>query len=265
MKRYLIALLAVMAFVTSKSQVVKVLSTEPLLKGVESEMYHPVISSGGEYLLFTSVNYTGLKVYDFANNVTTKISEEPRAGFMPAFAGSEVKYETKARGTFGRGAIATKTFKLEKKVNTSAVAVRTEGSKLYISRNGVEKSYTPVESGAGYLWESVSPDGSKVMFFAAGKGIVITDLNGKVLSMPGKYECPVWLGNEAIAAMNATDDGHQYRSSQIVALSIDGKKVQHLTAPESMTMYPTATADGSVIVYGTIDGRLYKMNLEPIK
>ena len=65
--------------------------------------------------------------------------------------------------------------------------------------------------------------------------------------------------------MNATDDGHQFRSSQIVALSLDGQKFQQLTSPESMTMNPTATADGETIVFGTIDGRLYKLNVKPLK
>ena len=265
MKNCLIALLGVAFSLSSTAQVVKVVSTEQLLRGVESGMYHPTVSPDGENLLFTSENFTGLKVYNFKDNVTTKISDEPRAGFMPQFVKNEVVFNTRAKGNFGKNAVAAKRYTLSSDVKKLPVTARTEGSVIYITKNGVEKGYTPVESYAGYLWESVSPDATKVMFYAAGKGIVITDLNGKVLSMPGNFENPVWLGNDAIVAMHATDDGHQFSSSQIVALSLDGKTVQELTSPESMTMYPTTTADGKTIIYGTIDGRLYKMNVQPLK
>ena len=100
------------------------------------------------------------------------------------------------------------------------------------------------------------------MFFAAGFGIVITDLNGNILSTPGNFEAPVWYGNDHIVAMNATNDGHNYRSSQIVLLSADGTQFQALTKPESMTMNPTASFDAGKIVYATIDGRLYQMNIK---
>lgn len=265
MRKLLMALSVAIASFAAQAQVVKVVSTEPLLRGVESEMYHPTISADGEYLLFTTVNHVGLRMYSFQDNVTTKISDEPRAGFRPSFEGDKVVYEVKPRGTFGINAISKRSFATAGTPMKKTVTTRVEESTLFITVNGIEKSYTPVESYAGYLWESVSPDGSKVMFFAAGKGIVITDLQGNVLSMPGNYECPAWLGNDAIVAMNATDDGHQFSSSQIIALSLDGKTLQQLTSPESMTMEPTATADGKSIVYGTIDGRLYKMNVEPLK
>ena len=114
---------------------------------------------------------------------------------------------------------------------------------------------------AGYCWPSLSPDGTKVMFVAAGKGIYITDLKGCILSQPGKYEAPVWYGNNHIVAMNAKDDGHQYMSSQIVLLSADGKQVQDLTKPESMSMNPAAAISANRVVYNTIDGRLYEMTV----
>ena len=61
--------------------------------------------------------------------------------------------------------------------------------------------------------------------------------------------------------MNAKDDGHQYMSSQIVLLSADGKQVQDLTKPESMSMNPAAAISANRVVYNTIDGRLYEMTV----
>lgn len=276
------------------AQIAKVESVTPLLKGVESDVHHPVLSVDGSRLLFSSCNYTGLRMYDFNDNVVTKVSNEERAGFDASFSpdGSEIYFVTQIRDgvrnlrqvkkyniasrqiaemtqqgrVVGRPIATAKGFATTVDgtliaTDAKATRVRTEGSQLFITQNGVEKAYTPIKGSVGYIWASLSPDGSKVMFFAAAHGIVITDLDGNILSMPGNYEAPVWYGNNHIVAMNATNDGYNYHSSQIVLLSVDGSQKQELTKPESMTMNPTASFESGKIVYATIDGRLYQMNI----
>ena len=276
------------------AQIANMESVTPLLKGVESDMHHPVLSVDGSRLLFSSCNYTGLRMYDFNDNVVTKVSNEDRAGFDATFSpdGSEIYFVTQTRDgvrnlrqvkkydiasrqitemtqqgrVVGRPVATAKGFATTVDgtlvaTDKKATRVRTEGAQLFITQNGVEKAYSPIENCVGYIWASLSPDGSKVMFFAAAHGIVITDLNGNILSMPGNYEAPVWYGNNHIVAMNATNDGYNYHSSQIVLLSVDGSQKQELTKPESMTMNPTASFEAGKIVYATIDGRLYQMNI----
>ena len=295
MKKLLLSIMAFVGIATMNAQIAEVESVSPLLKGVESEMYHPILSSDGSQLLFSDCNFKGLRLYDFNDNVVVKVSNEDRAGFDATFSpdGKEIyfvtqtcdgirnlrqvkKYDIASRQTaemtkqgrvVGRPVATTKGFAASvdgKMMVTDNVAtrVRTEGAQLFITQNGVEKAYTPIENCVGYIWASLSPDGSKVMFFAAAHGIVITDLNGKILAMPGNYEAPVWYGDNHIVAMNATNDGYNYHSSQIVLLTVDGSQKQELTKPESMTMNPTASFVASKIVYATIDGRLYQMNLK---
>lgn len=233
MKKQLLSTLTALAALSASAQIAEVSTPRPLLAGVESDMYYPVMSRDGSQVMFTSVDYTGLRVYDFNDNVTKKLSDKPRAGLSASFATGDER-----------------------------VKVATEGSRLIVTRDGVERSFTPVECHAGYLWESLSPDGSKIMFVAAGKGIVVTDLDGRVLSMPGKYEAPVWYGNDLIVAMDATDDGHQYRSSRIVMLRVDGSEMQPLTRPESMSMFPAASIESGKVVYNTIDGLLYEIDVK---
>jgi hypothetical protein len=129
-----------------------------------------------------------------------------------------------------------------------------------VNINGKESRYTPVESYAGYLWSSVSPAGDKIAFFAAGRGIVVTNLQGKVLAELGNYEMPCWYNNDYIVAQNATDDGYQYTSSQILLLKADGTFNYELTPKTSMTMQPTA--GGGKIAYTTIDGNLTLITLD---
>jgi hypothetical protein len=221
------------AALAMQAQIADVSSPRRLLAGVEGEAYYPVLNADGTQMKYTSQDYQGLKLYDFVDNVTTKLSDAPRAGLSASFVAADAK-----------------------------VKVGVEGSNLLITRDGVTRSYSPVPCYAGYLWASLSPDGKKVMFVAAGKGIVITDLQGNVLSRPGKYEAPVWYGNDLIVAMDATDDGHQYRSSRIVLLRADGSEVQPLTRPESMSMFPAASATAGKIVYNTIDGLLYQLDVK---
>lgn len=293
MKKVLIMALAAMSL-TAQAQIVDVTSTQQLLKGVDSNMYYPVLSTDGSKMLYTSENFQGLKLYDFKDNVTQKVSDESRAGLDATFScdGQTVYFVTqtwqdnrnmrqaksydiatrKLNEISAKGRVVARPMALKNGVMTTidgvvsitdnkSTTVRTRGSVLYIGRNGVEKAYTPVESHAGYLWESLSPDGTKVMFFAAGKGIVITDLNGNVLKQLGNYESPVWFGNDCVVAMNAKHNGYQHTASQIVLMRADGSELQELTRPESMTMNPTASFEAGKIVYNTIDGRLYQMNV----
>jgi len=134
-----------------------------------------------------------------------------------------------------------------------------EGSTLHVIVGGDERVFSPVNSWAGYLWASLSPDGKRVAFFAAGKGIVIIDLRGQMLAMLGNYEMPCWYNNDYLVAQNAKDDGHQFTSSQIMLLKADGTFTAELTKPSSMAMQPTC--GGGRIVYSTIDGLLYEMKI----
>jgi len=237
MKKTILSLLVVGTAMTVTAQIAEVSKPEPILRGVESEMFNPVLSADGKYLMFSDANYTNVRRYEFESGAVSKVDLEPRRAVRARICND--------------GTVATETN-----------SVRTEGSTLYITVNGVEKAYSPVESFAGYIWASLSPDGKKVMFFAAGHGIVITDLEGNIVAEPGNFEAPVWYGNDYIVAQNATDDGHQYHSSQILLMNLDGSEKQAITRPESMTFTPAASLQGRKIVYSTIDGRLYMVNVE---
>jgi hypothetical protein len=292
MKKILFTLLACCSLLASAQQVTVVEQTR-LLKDVEGPAYYPVLNSTGDKLLFTSADCTGLEVYDFNDNVVSRISNERGAGIDARFsADGKVYYITQSQGkdmliyrtgrdydlATGKSSVvleaqhgallpevgskgvamkgAKKSFASAKNLGT---AVYTQGSTVNVTVNGVTRSFSPVKSYAGYLWSSVSPSGDKVAFFAAGKGIVVIDLNGKVLAMLGKYEMPAWYDNDYIVAQNAKDDGHQITSSQILLLKADGTFKKELTDATSMSMQPTAAA--GKIVYTSIDGNLYEMKI----
>lgn len=292
MNKSLLSLVACASLVASAQQVTVVEHTQ-LLKGVEEPAYYPILNADGSQLLYSTIKTPGLKLYDFNDNVATRISDNSAVG-QDAFFGSDgnVYYVTAERGedhliyrtghkydmashksdvvleaqhgpvlmvNAQRGVALkaqAKSFSTGMQMGT---AVYTQGSTVHVTVNGEDRSFSPVESWAGYLWASLSPDGQRVAFFAAGKGIVVMDLNGKVLAMLGNYEMPSWLNNDYIVAQNAKDDGHQFTSSQIMLFKADGSFKHELTKPTSMSMQPTAAA--GKVVYSSIDGNLYMMKI----
>ena len=274
------------------AQQVETVSHKRLLEGVEGPAYYPVLNSAGDRLLFSTENGV-LKLYDFTDNVTTVVTHDLVAGNDACFGGDgkvyfvtqEVRddhlvyrtgrcYDTATRqaatvteaqhgavravpATRG-GAVRAPKQKYDSSSDIGSAAW-TEGSRVHVIVGGEERVFSPVDSWAGYLWASLSPDGKRVAFLAAGKGIVVIDLRGQMLAMLGNYEMPCWYNNHYLVAQNTKDDGHQFTSSQLLLLKADGTWQAELTKPASMTMQPTC--GGGKIVYTTIDGLLYEMNI----
>ena len=292
MKRLTMMLLAVGLLLPVMAQNVEVVALKRLLEGVEGPAFYPVLNSSGDRLLFSTED-GALKMHDLADGVTTIVTRDYVAGHDACWGGDgKVYFVTQQTGedhlVYRAGQCydpATRRVNQVTEPQHGAVravpatrggalmapqrgfrssgdigsATWTEGSRLHVIVNGEERVFSPVDSWAGYLWASLSPDGKKVAFFAAGKGIVVIDLRGQMLAMLGKYEMPCWYNNDYLVAQNAKDDGHQFTSSQIMLLKADGTWQAELTKPVSMAMQPTC--GGGKIVYTTIDGLLYEMKI----
>ena len=292
MKKLVVILALVAMLQPVCAQEVEVTSLKRLLEGVEGPAFYPVLNASGDRLLFAGDN-GALKVYDFSDNVTQVVTRDYVAGNDACFGGDgKVYFVTQQMDenhliyrtgnsydlVTGRSAVLTQpqhgavravsatrggTLRAPAANYTSSDdigdAAWTEGSRVHVIVGGEERVFAPVDSWAGYLWASLSPDGKRVAFFAAGKGIVIIDLRGQMLAMLGNYEMPCWYHNDYLVAQNAKDDGHQFISSQILLLKADGTFKAELTKPASMTMQPTC--GGGRIVYTTIDGLLYEITI----
>ena len=293
MKRKLtVVLLAVAALLSAMGQEVDVTSHRRLLEGVEGPAFYPVLNGSGDRLLFLT-DGGGMKMYDLTDNVTITVTTDYVAGDDACWGGDgKVYYVTQQVGENNliyrtghsfdivsrkteqltepqhgavRAVAATRGAALKapqhsyKSAGDIGNAVWTQGSRVHVIVGGKERVFSPVDSWAGYLWASLSPDGKRVAFFAAGKGIVIIDLRGQMLAMLGNYEMPRWYNNDYLVAQNAKDDGHQFTSSQLVLLKADGTFQAELTQPSSMAMQPTC--GGGKIVYTTIDGLLHEMTI----
>lgn len=132
---------------------------------------------------------------------------------------------------------------------------------LMVTANGKTTAINPNgKAGRSYLWPSVSPDGTKVVYYLSGDGCYVCNLNGSNAKRLGEIRAPRWYGNDMVIGMRDADNGVQVTSSSIVAANLSGTE-QTLTTGDVIAMYPTASANGEKIAFSTPAGGLYIINI----
>lgn len=140
----------------------------------------------------------------------------------------------------------------------STVEVRGKGKKLvYAGPGNILKEFAPLGE-VFYLWPSVSPDGTRILFTAAGKGCYVCDLEGKIVAEPGKLNSPTWINDEWVLGMRDVDDGHRIQSSDILAIHVATGKTVNITGNSAViALYPKASQDGKAVVFQNPEGEIY--------
>lgn len=301
-KIFLCVAVALALHLSASAQGIEVLSNTPL--PISEAAYAPVISPTGEYVLVTTNAMKGLQKFDIASGEMTNVTTDNGAGYNPKISsdGSVVVYResnfknrlryitvksvnlttgktetlvkdsrsTTAFAVSEGTAIAVESNKLKtkhilgKKISaTNAAVVGIENGNLMLTRGGKTVKFNP-KGDTRYLWASVSPDGSKVLFTVPEKGMVAytCDLNGENLKKIGRMSAPAWMGNDWVVGMDDKDNGEVVTSSAIVAARANGNDYTTLTDDASICMYPSASVDASKIVYNTADGKIFIMNVK---
>ena len=132
----------------------------------------------------------------------------------------------------------------------------TRGDKLYlVDANGVTRALHPVEDSNGYLWASLSPDGTRVMFEAASYGVVVC-----VISELGQFLMPSWYNNDYIIAMSNAGNT-RLNDSRIWLIAVDGSLFKPLTPKEERAVQPM-TAGGKVVYTVQYSGEVKQLELD---
>ncbi|MDO4510228.1 MAG: hypothetical protein Q4B68_00235 [Bacteroidales bacterium] len=167
----------------------------------------------------------------------------------------------------GATAMAVNNGKLAKKAIGAATAKVAEvpvlsicNRQLMITRDGKTSVFSPNGQNLSYIWQSVSPDGTKALYYVCGVGAFVCDLNGKNVKSLGIVRAPQWYDNNTVVGMQDVDDGHFIISSKIVAVSLDGT-MQALTGDDTIAMYPFASAASGKIAFSTPAGEAYIINV----
>lgn len=281
------------------AQQFKVVSVDPVLLPEGRKAYYPVFSNSGLSVLYSNENYKGLYHLDLKRGDETVLSESEGAGYRALFApddrtvyyvttsfkdkrkfsslksstiqdGAEKVLVGPSRKTIhpmvlgnqliynsDQGVSKQKVSNLKSSVS-SDLFLTIEDRKLVVHQNGTSKSINPanVES---YIWPTVSPDGSKIAFYAIGKGAFVCNPDGSQLVNLGEVEAPRWVNNQFLVGMDSQDNGHYITASSIVVFDLKSKTRQVVTGSDLVAMHPSASVVCGSILFNTLDGKLFQM------
>jgi Tol biopolymer transport system component len=278
MKKILLLAVALVSIMAS-AQVLNVESVEKLNIPQNADSKIAGISPDGSYVLITSQSNEGLVKFDLATGKVSTITTAVGAGYNVEISADskevtyrEVTYaKDKSRltslvrqdlATAKKSTLVKSTREMHQARVRRAIApvVSIQNGELVLTVGTVTKVLSPNGQGLSYLWPSVSPDGSKIVYYVSGS-VWVCNVNGTNPQRIGKFRAPQWYNNNVVVGMNDQDNGHYVTSSEIVAYTLDGEK-QVLTNNTIMAMYPYVSADGSKIVCSAPVGEAYLINLK---
>ncbi|MCM1033493.1 MAG: hypothetical protein NC405_07025 [Odoribacter sp.] len=219
---------------------------------------HVTISPDSRNIVFrthtvdrNNLRYTGLSYVDAqgTERQLVKPSRQLNAGVTIAQGGITTVENGRARAKSFNGS----------KVTAMPVASINYGH-LDITVNGKTTTIDPQGRGS-YLWPSISPDGTKVVYTLSGSGTYVCNIDGSDARYIGHTQAPRWMGNNMIVSMQSQDNGQQFTASKVLVSNLDGVS-QVISTPEHIAMYPSATADGLKVAYSTPAGELYVVTLK---
>ena len=158
-----------------------------------------------------------------------------------------------------RGQVTAKGF--EGKVSDkSGVVLSINNRQLMISRNGKTRNLSPNGKDKSYLWPSLSPDGTKILYYVGAEGAFVCNLDGSNVKPLGMMRAPQWWDDSTVVGMYDQDDGEFVYASRIVAANLKGDK-QTLTPDSLIAMYPKVSAQAGKIAFSTPNGKAYIINV----
>ena len=162
-----------------------------------------------------------------------------------------------------RGQVTAKGF--EGKVSDkSGVVLSINNRQLMISCNGKTRNLSPNGKDKSYLWPSLSPDGTKILYYVGAEGAFVCNLDGSNVKPLGMMRAPQWWDDATVVGMYDQDDGEFVYASRIVATNLKGDK-QSLTPDSLIAMYPKVSAQAGKIAFSTPDGKAYIINVTKSK
>lgn len=223
--------------------------------------YQPCFSSDQSKIYFRTnefismKRYSSLSEFDVTTGKTELLENKSREIITPIISGNRLIYSVdgiKKEKSVGSG---------NRKSSSDDVYIVLENLIPVLYINGIGKKVTPNGEG-NYIWVSLSPDKTKILYNFGGRGTFVCTLEGKIVAGLGKVNAPQWLNAEIVIGMNDTDDGYRVLSSDIVSYSLSTKQLTNLTSTkENIEMYPMPFTNGNRLVYQTLNGELFIMYL----
>lgn len=302
MRKFVLTALLLCGGLAGYAQLLNVASTQKVTLPNNGKAITSVISPDGKFVVVSDAYSNNLSKFDLVSNQMTPIAENASCYDVKILNdGSQVIYRESKIGqdrlrrtalksvnlsngsvstivaptrnlqgfavaegnvfAVNNGKIASKVLK-GAKVKAVPTASINHG-RLCITVNGRTKEISPNGSeGQSYLWPSVSPDGTKVVYYLATRGCYVCNIDGSNPVHIGVLRAAQWYGNNVIVGMKDLDNGHVVTASKLIASSLDGKVQQTLTDASVKAMYPSTSVESGKISFTTAEGDVYIINLK---
>lgn len=225
--------------------------------------YDARVSPDGKRVVYRENSFTSGHLRMVSLRSINLVSGQSRELVAPTRNLQGVGINNQAALPVTRGQVTAKGF--EGKVSDkSGVVLSINNRQLMISRNGKTRNLSPNGKDKSYLWPSLSPDGTKILYYVGAEGAFVCNLDGSNVKPLGMMRAPQWWDDATVVGMYDQDDGEFVYASRIVAANLKGDK-QSLTPDSLIAMYPKVSAQAGKIAFSTPDGKAYIINVTKSK
>lgn len=282
MKNSVLTIILMLAWAMgAQAQILGVTSIERLnIKSEKGQVMQAVaVSPQGDYVLLSSDTRQGLVKWDLATERATKLTDKEGTGSDVRISqdGQQVIYsETSFKNKRRRQSVKSIDLKTGKHKTLAGPARGAQGYdngtgdqpvlthrhlKLYMTRNGETTLLAPNGPDEHYIWASLSPSASRVLYYVSGHGAFVCDLDGSHVVAMGNLTAPRWWDDETIVGMDEVDNEYVIVASKVVARTLDGR-TQVLTGDDVVATYPLPSAQSGKIIFSTPDGHIHLIKID---
>lgn len=264
----------------ASAQIFEVTSVQELPNASFFDARVAAVSPKGDYILMTTQSSQGLQRYDLATGELTPLTKATGAGYNVQVSkdGAQVVYQEAALNaehemlstiirhnmTNNKRTVVAKnqpTLTKMAMVDKNAPVLTNEEGLLYLTQNGRKQLIAPIGVDYIYIWQSLSPDQTKICYYVGERGCFVCDLDGSNNKFIG-FHCTAaqWYDNNTLISMRTEDDGYDFTSSVLEAYTLDGKR-QTLTDKSMLATFPYAV-DGKIVFTTWDKGTAYMMSVK---
>lgn len=231
------------------------------LTEAEGAGYGATVTADGKTIVYRETSFTPqhLKMTALKSISTVTGAKRELAPAQRMLQG--YRLDGNAAAVISKGKMRVRSLNGAKIVATPPTLSLTQNHQMQLTRNGKTTLLAPNGKNVRYIWPSLSPDGTKVLYYVSGVGCFVCDLNGNNVKLMGQLRAAKWYDNTTIVGMNDQDNGEYVTSSSIIAKTLSGAE-QKLTSDEIIAQYPQVSPSSRKIAFETPAGEAYIINLQ---